>query len=86
MSAKITTPFGHPVPPAPRHSVTVHMGPWENAEKYGADSRSVIASFKNAYPRMKPHKDIASVSSTTYAIRCHEVKLANAFCSLLRPS
>ena len=68
MSAKITTPFGYPVPPAPRHSVTVHMGPWENAQKYGADSRSVIASFKNAYPRMKPHRDIASVSTINYAI------------------
>jgi cystathionine gamma-synthase len=63
MSAKITTQFGHAVPPAPRHSVTVHMPTWQNVERYGADSASVIATFKNAYPRMKPHKDIADVSS-----------------------
>lgn len=69
MSAKITTPFGHAVPPALHHSVTVHMGTWQNVEKYGADSRSVIASFKNAYPRMKPHQDIASVSPANWAIR-----------------
>ena len=61
MSAKITTAFGEAVPPAPRHSVTVHMGGWDMAEKYGDKSSSVIAHFKNAYPRMKPHRDIAQV-------------------------
>ncbi|KIX07119.1 uncharacterized protein Z518_05096 [Rhinocladiella mackenziei CBS 650.93] len=63
MSAKITTPYGHAVPPASRHSVTVHMPTWENVERYGADSRSVIATFQNAYPRMKPHRDIACLTS-----------------------
>jgi len=65
MSVKITTPFGHGVPtatgPAPRHSVTVHFPGWDAAERYGANSRAVIADFKNAYPRMKPHRDIAHV-------------------------
>lgn len=65
MSAKITTPFGEAVPPAPRHSVTVHMGGgWDTVEKYGTNSSSVISLFKNAYPRMKPHRDIAQVSSS----------------------
>lgn len=61
MSTKILTELGHAVPPAPRHSVTVHMGKWDTAEKYVADSASVIATFQNAYPRMKPHRDIANV-------------------------
>ncbi|RKU42517.1 hypothetical protein DL546_003794 [Coniochaeta pulveracea] len=64
MSAKITTPFGEAVPPAPRHSVTVHMGGgWDTVEKYGTNSSSVISLFKNAYPRMKPHRDIAQLAS-----------------------
>jgi cystathionine gamma-synthase len=65
MSAKITTQFGHAVPPAPRHSVTVHMPTWQNVERRGANSASVIATFKTAYARMKPHSDIADVSSAT---------------------
>lgn len=62
MSLKITTPFGEAVPPAPRHAVTVHMGGWDMVEKYGADSSKVIPLFKNAYPRMKCHRDILQVS------------------------
>lgn len=63
-SSKITTRFGHAVPPAPRHAVTVHMGPeWETAEKFGADSASVVARFQNTYPRTRPHRDIAQVSA-----------------------
>ncbi|KAL1869126.1 hypothetical protein Daus18300_005662 [Diaporthe australafricana] len=62
MSAKITTAFGEAVPPAPRHSVTAHMGGWETVERYGANSSSVIACFNNAYPRMRPHWDIAQLS------------------------
>ncbi|EHK20580.1 uncharacterized protein TRIVIDRAFT_154512 [Trichoderma virens Gv29-8] len=60
MSAKITTKFGEAVPPVFRHSVTVHMGGWETVERYGDDSSSVIPQFKNAYPRMKPHRDIVN--------------------------
>ncbi|KAK8928047.1 putative cystathionine gamma-synthase [Metarhizium anisopliae] len=63
MSAKITTEFGHAVPPAPRHAVTVHMGSeWSNAVEFGADALSVVAKFKNAYPRTKPHGDIVQLS------------------------
>lgn len=63
MSARITTEFGQAVPPAPRHAVTVHMGPeWENAVQFGADPPSVVAKFKNTYPRTRPHRDIAQVS------------------------
>ncbi|KAI8675698.1 hypothetical protein NCS57_00471700 [Fusarium keratoplasticum] len=64
MSARITTEFGQAVPPAPRHAVTVHMGPgWENAERFGADSASIVAKFKNTYPRTRPHRDIAQLSA-----------------------
>ncbi len=69
MANRITTPFGQAVPPAPRHAVTVHMPGWQSVQKYGADPRSVIATFSNAYPRAKPHRDIASVGlaySLTY--------------------
>ncbi|PHH66732.1 hypothetical protein CDD81_5864 [Ophiocordyceps australis] len=62
MSAPITTPFGHAIPPAPRHSVTVHMPGWAAAERFAYDVGSLVASFKNAYPRMKPHPDITSLS------------------------
>ncbi|KAH6661957.1 pyridoxal phosphate-dependent transferase [Plectosphaerella plurivora] len=67
MSLKITTPFGEAVPPAPRHAVTVHMGGWDIIEKYGADSSSVIPLFKNAYPRMKCHRDILQLSGAVLA-------------------
>ncbi|OAX84021.1 hypothetical protein ACJ72_01618 [Emergomyces africanus] len=62
MSAKITTRFGEAVPPAPRHSVTVHMPGWDNIEKFGDNPPSVIETFKNSYPRMKPHQDIAALA------------------------
>jgi cystathionine gamma-synthase len=63
MSAKITTEFGQAVPPAPRHAVTAHMGSeWETAVQFGTDAPSVVAKFKNAYPRTRPHRDIVHVS------------------------
>ncbi|PTB42611.1 hypothetical protein M441DRAFT_79276 [Trichoderma asperellum CBS 433.97] len=62
MSAKIQTQFGEPVPPASRHSVTVHMGGWDNVERYGNNSSSVIAQFKNVYPRMRPHPYIVELT------------------------
>jgi cystathionine gamma-synthase len=68
MSARITTEFGQAVPPAPRHAVTVHMGAeWANAVKFGADAPSVVAKFKNTYPRTRPHRVIAQVSQTILA-------------------
>ncbi|EGX88847.1 Cystathionine gamma-synthase, converts cysteine into cystathionine [Cordyceps militaris CM01] len=63
MSAKITTKFGRAGPPAPRHAVTVYMGSdWESGVEYGTDAASVIARFYDAYPRMKPHRDIVQLS------------------------
>ncbi|EXJ70720.1 uncharacterized protein A1O5_05710 [Cladophialophora psammophila CBS 110553] len=64
MADRITTAFGHAVPPAPRHAVTVHMPGWQTVQKYGADPRSVIATFHNAYPRAKPHRDIVNLANT----------------------
>ncbi|KAH8802432.1 pyridoxal phosphate-dependent transferase [Xylogone sp. PMI_703] len=63
MSTKITTQPGYAVPPALPHSVTVHMGDtWQSVEKYCADPSTVIAQFKNAYPRMKIHGDIVHLA------------------------
>lgn len=67
MSVKITTPFGHAVPPAPRHSVTVHMPTWQAIQTFIANPVKVIASLKNVYPRMKPHQDIVEVSHNSFA-------------------
>ncbi|KAJ4176278.1 hypothetical protein NW767_015410 [Fusarium falciforme] len=78
MPAKITTPFGEAVPPAPRHSVTVHMGGWDTVEKYGSDSSTVIPHFKNAYPRMKPHRDIVQLSAAVL----EHIEAAEADCLL----
>lgn len=39
------------------------MGPWENVEKYGSDSSSVIITLSNAAPPMKPPKDIAELGA-----------------------
>jgi cystathionine gamma-synthase len=64
MSAKIDTLPGYAVPPAPRHAVTVHMPGWQMVERYSIDSRSVIKTFHDAYPRAKPHRDIDKVCMT----------------------
>ncbi|OJJ50428.1 hypothetical protein ASPZODRAFT_13508 [Penicilliopsis zonata CBS 506.65] len=61
----ITTPFGHAVPPVRPHAVTVHMPSWSDVERLSADPPSVIAEFTNAYPRMKPHRLIASLTEKT---------------------
>ena len=68
MSVKITTPFGHAVPPAPRHAVTFHMPTWQDAERLGNDPASFIATLTNAYPRIKVHPDIGAVSPATYEL------------------
>ncbi|KAJ8128599.1 hypothetical protein O1611_g5036 [Lasiodiplodia mahajangana] len=65
MSAQITLGLGQAVPPANRHSITVHMPTWADVERYGEDSASLIANFENVYPRMRPNDDIARLSSAT---------------------
>jgi len=82
MSAKITTPFGHAVPPAPRHSVTVHIPTWEAIQTFVANPPRFIASLKNVYPRMKPHKDIAEVSYIGFGVGLSRLI---AICSLVQP-
>lgn len=61
MSLKITTGMGQPVPPAPRHSVTVHMGDWAAAECFADGLATESAQLKNGYPRLRPHNDIVQV-------------------------
>lgn len=81
MSARITTPFGEAVPPAPRHSVTVHMGSWDTVKEYGADSSKVVPRFKNAYPRMRPHRDIAQVGRH-HTTHHHQIYVTCGMCPL----
>ncbi|PFH61607.1 hypothetical protein XA68_16868 [Ophiocordyceps unilateralis] len=66
-AAGVKTPFGEAVPPAPRHAITVHMPGFATAERFGADPPSVIAHFKNVYPRMRPHRDIARLIEAVLA-------------------
>ncbi|KAI5859406.1 pyridoxal phosphate-dependent transferase [Durotheca rogersii] len=82
MSGSITTPFGHAVPPAPRHSVTVHMPGWETVEKFASDPASVIGTFQNVYPRMKPHQDIADLSAAVLKYTDAEDQACLLFSSL----
>ncbi|KAI1130569.1 PLP-dependent transferase [Nemania abortiva] len=63
MSPRITLGFGEAVPPANRHSVTVHMPTWADVENYGEDSAALIPNFKNVYPRMRPNDDIGNLTS-----------------------
>ncbi|PVH75697.1 PLP-dependent transferase [Cadophora sp. DSE1049] len=62
MSTKVATQVGHPVPPAPRHSVTVHMPTWKDVENFAEDPAAAVATYKNTYPRMAPHRDIGELS------------------------
>ncbi|KAL7625717.1 hypothetical protein AAE478_004940 [Parahypoxylon ruwenzoriense] len=83
MSASISTPFGHAIPPAPRHSVTVHMPGWEIVEKFGSDPASVLATLENVYPRMRPHKDIADLAAAVLErISADETQACLLFSSL----
>ncbi|KAI1742720.1 PLP-dependent transferase [Xylaria scruposa] len=63
MSPQITLALGQAVPPATRHSITVHMPTWADVERYGEDSTTFIANFQNVYPRMRPNDEIARLSS-----------------------
>lgn len=63
MATKITTQLGQAVPPAPQHSITIHMPTWENVERFGANLACVVVNFQIAYPRIKPQRDVADVSS-----------------------
>lgn len=65
MSQKITTPYGYPMPPAPRHSVTTHMPTWKTLMDFVENPPAVVGKLKNAYPRLVPHADVRSVS-----VRC----------------
>ncbi|KAF2152245.1 PLP-dependent transferase [Myriangium duriaei CBS 260.36] len=62
MAAKITTEFGHAVPPASHHAVTSHMPGWHIVEQYSNDPPSVAAMFYDAYPRLKQHRDVVTLA------------------------
>ncbi|OCK82085.1 cystathionine gamma-synthase, converts cysteine into cystathionine, partial [Lepidopterella palustris CBS 459.81] len=58
MSAKIETPSGHAIPPAPRHSITVHLPKWSSVLRFVERDPTLMATFKSMYPRMMIHRDI----------------------------
>jgi cystathionine gamma-synthase len=63
MLPKIQTASGYAIPPAPRHSITVHFPGWENATKIRDRHLhpTLLREFKSMYPRVKIHTDITAV-------------------------
>ena len=62
MSAKIQTPQGHAIPPAPRHSITVHLPGWASMLRFMDRDMELLSTLKSMYPRMMIHRDIKEVS------------------------
>ncbi|KAG0648231.1 O-succinylhomoserine (thiol)-lyase [Hyphodiscus hymeniophilus] len=65
--AKIQTESGYALPPAPRHSITVHSPGWENALKFMNKDIEFIMSVKSMYPRMLLHRDIQELTQKILA-------------------
>jgi cystathionine gamma-synthase len=63
MRPKIETATGYPIPPAPRHSVTVHWPGWDNWAKVRDRHMypTLMSEFHSIYPRVKVHADITEV-------------------------
>ena len=61
MSTRIETISGHAIPPAPRHSITIHLPGWQNLLRFADRDQELIATFKSMYPRMMVHRDIKEV-------------------------
>ncbi|KIX05925.1 uncharacterized protein Z518_03899 [Rhinocladiella mackenziei CBS 650.93] len=62
MSAKIQTPFGTALPPAPHHAITVHMPAWQTITRFRDQDMELIQSLKNMYPRFVLHKDVKALT------------------------
>ena len=65
MTPKIQTAHGYALPPAPRHSITVHCPGWEIATKIRDIHLhpGLLNEMHSMYPRIKIHQDIQEVSS-----------------------
>jgi cystathionine gamma-synthase len=63
MTPKIQTAKGYAIPPAPRHSVTVHYPGWEAATRMRDIKKdsSILQELHSMYPRVKIHRDIVEV-------------------------
>jgi cystathionine gamma-synthase len=61
MAAEIQTEWFGPLPPAPRHAITLHMPLWSNLLKFMDKDPELFAKFKSMYPRIIPHKDVKEV-------------------------
>jgi hypothetical protein len=65
MLAKIQTAAFYAIPPAPHHSITVHLPGWPNLLRFLDRDPEIMGSFKSMYPRMIPHQDVKEVSSSS---------------------
>ncbi|KAF7974585.1 hypothetical protein HWV62_11854 [Athelia sp. TMB] len=59
---KILTEFGTALPPAPRHSITVHAPGWQTVLRLMDLDPTLFMSFKSMYPRMIIHRDIQELA------------------------
>lgn len=58
---KIETPWSHPLPPAPRHSVTSHIPGWKALVKLSERDPVHLSKIVSIYPRILLHRDCAQV-------------------------
>ncbi|KAE9372478.1 PLP-dependent transferase [Stipitochalara longipes BDJ] len=58
MAAPLQTEWFGPIPPAPRHSITIHLPLWSNMVRFMDKDPELIKQFTNFYPRIVPHKDV----------------------------
>ena len=84
MTPKIQTVSGYAIPPAPRHSVTVHFPGWENAIKIRDRHLhpTLLSQLKSFYPRVMIHADVAAVRLPARFISCFCVSSAALFSGL----
>ena len=61
MAPKILTEQYGPIPPHPRHAVTVHVPGWESLLGFMKRDVVFLRGLKSMYPRMMVHRDIKEV-------------------------
>jgi cystathionine gamma-synthase len=65
MTPKIQTAKGYGIPPAPRHSITVHWPGWEAGTRMRDIKKNpgILQEMHSMYPRVKIHQDVVEVRS-----------------------
>lgn len=51
MATLITTNLGEPLPPYPRHAITVHLPKWQSISRFADRDPELMKSLKSMYPR-----------------------------------